>query len=517
MEQNPVRVAHKGSDMLILPVFLRKVSSFAEISRFRTIAVCCAGLLALCLAAHAQEPAPATPPPTTTPATAPAPAATPAPDATGTLATAPADSAQQPAATPATPAPAPAVVKAEPPQAPGITEEELKQLLVGKPLYLRGGYLDNSLSFSEHGTLIGHSPQGSYTLSAIQVDRVRLTKHKVELEGARYGLHFLGALPYEDPTKALDRVKITPKKKVVKITIDRELVVTPKKKREVAKGKDLKAKSAASAPVPAAAATAPASASPPALTETDSVTAAPATPQNSQPAATTTAPAEQAAATPASPAAASAPKEMSAEDEAKAEMAAAPVEERPADPSSVTTTISPAHATKVLKDALDKIFAPGLDDRMMAAMPNFWKLYYQAVAAKSDYRPADPNVLRQSTVDKKAVLVTNFVPESNEWAQASGIAGPALYHAVIGIDGKPAEIAVARPIGFGLDENAVAAISRATFEPAIKDGKPVPVLLDLYVSFRIYSKRTAVSGKQETEDKAASQLPGPYTARAQHQ
>jgi type IV secretory pathway VirB10-like protein len=202
--------------MLILPVFLRKVSSFAEISRFRTIAVCCAGLLALCLAAHAQEPAPATPPPTTTPATAPAPAATPAPDATGTLATAPADSAQQPAATPATPAPAPAVVKAEPPQAPGITEEELKQLLVGKPLYLRGGYLDNSLSFSEHGTLIGHSPQGSYTLSAIQVDRVRLTKHKVELEGARYGLHFLGALPYEDPTKALDRVKITPKKKVVK-------------------------------------------------------------------------------------------------------------------------------------------------------------------------------------------------------------------------------------------------------------------------------------------------------------
>ena len=78
MEQNPVRVAHKGSDMLILPVFLRKVSSFAEISRFRTIAVCCAGLLALCLAAHAQEPAPATPPPTTTPATAPAPATTPA-------------------------------------------------------------------------------------------------------------------------------------------------------------------------------------------------------------------------------------------------------------------------------------------------------------------------------------------------------------------------------------------------------------------------------------------------------
>ena len=35
-------------------------------------------------------------------------------------------------------------------------------------------------------------------------------------EGVRYGLHFLGALPNEDPTKAVDKVEITPKKKVVR-------------------------------------------------------------------------------------------------------------------------------------------------------------------------------------------------------------------------------------------------------------------------------------------------------------
>ena len=66
-----------------------------------------------------------------------------------------------------------------------MTEDELKRMLVGKQLYLRGGYMDNSLSFSEFGKLIGHSPQGSYTLNQIQIDRVRLTKHKVELEGER--------------------------------------------------------------------------------------------------------------------------------------------------------------------------------------------------------------------------------------------------------------------------------------------------------------------------------------------
>jgi len=495
-------------------VFLRKMSSVAATARVGALAFCGALGLALVPAlsptAFAQQPTPAQQPSTaqqpdapapetqqTTPAQVPAAAPQENQPATAPAEQAPA-SAPAPAATPA-PAAKPAAAQAskpEPPQEAGITEEELKQMLVGKALYLRGGYLDNTLSFSERGTLIGHSPQGSYTLSAIQIDRVHLSKHKVELEGARYGLHFLGALPYEDPTKALDRVKITPKKKVVRITIDRELVVTPKKKKEPKADKDKKAKPAA-----------------PAAPGTPAAQGAAAAPAASTPA-SAAAPDSASAATPAAPAAqpTAEPAELSEADQLKTSIAAAPEAERPADPKSITTTTSPAHATKLLKDALDRIFAQGLDERMIAAMPDFWKLYYQAVAARTDYRPKDPTVLRQSTVDKKAVLVTRFEPESNDFAQASGVAGMALYHTVIGADGKPAEIAVARPIGFGLDENAVEAIRKATFEPALLDGKPVPVLLDLVVQFRIYSKRTAVAGKPEAADKLAEpQLPGPYS------
>jgi hypothetical protein len=377
----------------------------------------------------------------------------------------------------------PQSAKSAPPKAGEITEDELKRQLLGKPLYLRGGYLDSSLTFNEHGALIGHSPQGSFTLNAIEINRVRLAKHKLELEGTRYGLHFLGALPNEDPTKAMDRVKITPNKKEVRITIDRELVVSPRKggspgkvlfwKHGKQEGPD------AGLGVPAKAAP---TAAPPA-----------------QPAA---APAAQ-------------PDEMSEADQAKAEIAAAPPAERPADPASVTTTLSPAHAASVLRDALDRIFAPGIDERLKASMPAFWRLYYQAAAAGADYRPSDPAVLRQNTVDKKARLITTFEPESNEYAQAHAVAGMALYHTVIGADGKPAEIAVARPIGFGLDENAVAAIRKATFEPAIKDGKPVPVLLDLVVQFRIYSKRTAVrtDANKPAEDTSEPSLPGPYSVQ----
>jgi len=150
----------------------------------------------------------------------------------------------------------------------------------------------------------------------------------------------------------------------------------------------------------------------------------------------------------------------------------------------------------------------------MASMPGFWKLYYDAVANKTDYQPADPNVLRQNMVDKKAQLKSTFEPASNQFAQDYGVAGMSEYHVVIGADGKAGEIAVARPIGFGLDESAVDSIRKATFEPAVKDGKPVPVMLNMVVEFRIYSKRTAVESKP-SPDKApdAPVLPGPYSVQ----
>jgi hypothetical protein len=479
-------------------------------ARFAAMAAPVALALALTFAVCAQQDAPAPNPGPQQAAPAQSAAPTPA-DQTSTPAQTPASApaqapdAQSPAAgqNPAPAAGQPSSVR--PPAVPeqGITEEEIKQILVGKELYLRGGYLDDTLTFNEHGKLAGHSAQGSYTLCGVEIDRVRLTKHKLELEGSRYGLHFLGALPYEDPTKAVDRVRITPKKKILKITIDRELVVKPKEKKE--KGKSL---AAAAKPAPAATAapssaaapvSAPAPAAVPASTP-DSASAAPSTPVPS-------APAESASAAPAG-----AQPEEPDTDEAQKEIAAASPDERPADPNSVTATTSPAHAAQVLKDALNQIFSVGLDDKMMAAMPDFWKLYYQAAAAHTDFRPTDPTVLRQNTVDTKARLLTNFEPASNEFAQSSGVAGMALYHAVIGADGKPEQIAVARPIGFGLDESAVDAIGRAQFSPATKDGKPVPVLLDLVVQFRIYSKRTNVPGtSEETQKPATPTLPGPYS------
>jgi hypothetical protein len=461
---------------MLLPMARSRVLSFAApaapfnvflpgVFRRHALLICGASALLLALAAvnvRAQQAAPAagsqpaaqaqsspaTPQPADTPASAPALALAESPLAP-TFTVAPSSRGQAPGQTS---------------EAGSITEDELRKQFEGKDLFLRGGYLDNTLTFNEHGLLIGHSPQGSYTLAGIRIEKVRLLKHKVELTGARYALHFLGALPSEDPTTAVDRVNITPKKKEVRITIDRELVVKPKQEKGKGKGSQPAAK----------------------------------------PALATTAPATAIALNP----------ETADAQEAQIEIAAAPEAERPADAKSVTTTLSPAHANKVLDEALGNVFAQGFDERMMASMPGCWKLYYDAVAAKGDYQPADSNVLRQNMVDKRARLKSTFEPGSNQFAQDYGVAGISEYKVVVGADGKPVEIAVARPIGFGLDESAVDSIRKATFEPAIKDGKPVPVMLNMVVEFRIYSKRTEVESNPATEQASATPLlPGPYSVQ----
>ncbi|MGB6190994.1 MAG: energy transducer TonB [Terracidiphilus sp.] len=359
----------------------------------------------------------------------------------------------------------PAMAPAEKPNDPNageITEDEIRQLLVGKTLYLRKGYLDGSLQFDEHGRLMGNSPEGSFTLCLVEIDKVHLSKRKLELTGSRFGLHFLGALPNEDPTKAVDRVRITPKKKVLKITIDRELVVIPKKKKE---RKDTEKATAMGAPLTSAEPAADAAGGPPSA-ENDVTTAKP------------------------------------------------PVE-TPGPVGTVTTTTSPAHSARLMREALDAAFSQGLDDRLIASLPSFWKLYFDAVAHQTDFRPADPSIYRQSTVDQPAKLLTRLEPPSNEFAQANGVAGMALYHTIVGADGKAEQIVVARPIGFGLDESAADTIRKAAFQPAIKGGKAVPVMVDLVVEFRIYSNRTSQASPPEQNAGSNPILPGPYTAAHQ--
>jgi len=77
-------------------------------------------------------------------------------------------------------------------------------------------------------------------------------------------------------------------------------------------------------------------------------------------------------------------------------------------------------------------------------------------------------------------------PEYSEEARKAKYQGTCTLSLIVGPDGKPRDIHVARSLGLGLDEKAIEAVNQWKFEPAQKDGKPVSVAINVEVTFRLY-------------------------------
>ncbi|MFI5116102.1 MAG: energy transducer TonB [Terriglobales bacterium] len=74
-------------------------------------------------------------------------------------------------------------------------------------------------------------------------------------------------------------------------------------------------------------------------------------------------------------------------------------------------------------------------------------------------------------------------PQYSEEARKAHYEGTVVLWLVVDAEGSPQRINVKRAAGMGLDEEAVKAVERWRFEPAEKDGKPVPVMINIEVNF----------------------------------
>lgn len=129
-----------------------------------------------------------------------------------------------------------------------------------------------------------------------------------------------------------------------------------------------------------------------------------------------------------------------------------------------------------VKKALDNIFAIGIDYRLQQATTPVWKRYF------NPQMPWGDDWLKGKAIYIPTAKDTNFVaakptkkvdiPMTAE-ARQNKINGTIQMRAVIDTDGTPHRVALKQPLGFGLDENAVDAVSKWHFAPATKDGKPV--------------------------------------------
>jgi TonB family protein len=156
----------------------------------------------------------------------------------------------------------------------------------------------------------------------------------------------------------------------------------------------------------------------------------------------------------------------------------------------------------VMNKALDTIFAADLDPRMLSHLPDYWQEYFNSKKMRRPFMPADASIKNVSEGMTPPKVQNNIDPSSNEYAQDCGIAGMEQLRTVVDANGIPRQIAIARPIGFGLDEKAVEAVKNSRFTPATLNGQRVPVVVDLVVTFRIYSDRTRPEDAPKPQQKS---------------
>lgn len=77
-------------------------------------------------------------------------------------------------------------------------------------------------------------------------------------------------------------------------------------------------------------------------------------------------------------------------------------------------------------------------------------------------------------------------PEFSEEARKAKYQGVVVLDIVVGVDGRVHSPKVIRSLGMGLDEKAIERVKDWKFDPAQKDGRPVPVEMAIEVAFNLY-------------------------------
>ena len=82
-------------------------------------------------------------------------------------------------------------------------------------------------------------------------------------------------------------------------------------------------------------------------------------------------------------------------------------------------------------------------------------------------------------------LVYKVEPEYSEEARKAKYQGTVVLRVVIDASGRAVNAEVVRSLGLGLDEKAMEAVKKWKFRPGYKDGKPVAVVAQIEVNFRL--------------------------------
>lgn len=158
---------------------------------------------------------------------------------------------------------------------------------------------------------------------------------------------------------------------------------------------------------------------------------------------------------------------------------------------SLTLTISGAATAQSAEDyttALAAILATNYAD-LAPQLPSFWQSYISSAKDRPVF-PLQPEPAGAPVAGKNGVsdprLTYSVEPSFTKEARKLRAEGVCILLLVVSADGLPTKIHILRPVGLGLDEQAVGAVEKYRFKPAEKDGRPVPVRIAIEVRFHMY-------------------------------
>jgi hypothetical protein len=134
---------------------------------------------------------------------------------------------------------------------------------------------------------------------------------------------------------------------------------------------------------------------------------------------------------------------------------------------------------KQLETAFAAMFSVGIDPGLQRAMPDYWRHYFDPTLAWPQDALSGQTIYALYGVGDQAkdVIAPKVEHRADakygEFAVRDKVQGPLQLRLVVNASGFPLRIAVARPLGYGLDACAVEAMAKWRFAPGMKDGAPV--------------------------------------------
>jgi TonB family protein len=113
------------------------------------------------------------------------------------------------------------------------------------------------------------------------------------------------------------------------------------------------------------------------------------------------------------------------------------------------------------------------------------------------------------------MLIYKVDPEFSAEARQAKIGGIVFVGMIVSAEGVPVNVHVMRGVGHGLDEQAVAAVKQYGFKPAMENGNPVPVELNVEVNFKIMESPDPKDAPSNPNGPSASESVLPAQSAAQ--